>query len=130
VYLLDTNICVEFLASNPRVIERLTALDHAQVYLSAVTIGEMAYGAMRSSRPAQEVLRLHRLMADAAVLPIDAHTALEYGNLKAQLSAIGQLLEDNDLFIASTAISRGLTLVTHDKGFARISGLRIEDWLE
>ena len=130
MYLLDTNICVEFLAANPRVIERLKALDRAQVYLSAVTIGEMAYGAMRSSRPAQEVLRLHRLMADAAVLPIDAHTALEYGNLKAQLSAIGQLLEDNGLFIASSAISRGLTLVTHDKGFARIAGLNTEDWLE
>lgn len=50
--------------------------------------------------------------------------------LKAQLAAHGQLLEDNDLFIAAVAISRSMTLVTHDRAFARISNLEIEDWLE
>ena len=130
MFLLDTNVCVDFLAGNGRVSEHLVALEQAEVYLSAITIGEMAYGAMRSSRPAEEILRLQRLMADATVLPVDVRVSLEYGILKSQLAASGQLLEDNDLFIASTAISHGLILVTHDKGFSRIPNLRIEDWLE
>jgi len=130
MFLLDTNVCVEFLTANPTVVRRLAALDRVEVYLSAITIGEMAYGAMHSHRPAQEILRLHHLMADATTLPVDARVALEYGLLKAKLAAAGQLLEDNDLFIASTALCRGLVLVTHDKGFTRIPGLKIEDWLE
>jgi predicted nucleic acid-binding protein len=40
------------------------------------------------------------------------------------------LLEDNDLFIAATAMSRGLTLITHDRGFSRIADLSLEDWLQ
>jgi tRNA(fMet)-specific endonuclease VapC len=129
VFLLDTNVCVDFLAGNRRVSEHLVALEQAEVYLSAITIGEMAYGAMRSSRPAEEILRLQRLMADASVLPVDVRVSLEYGSLKSQLAASGKLLEDNYLFIASTAISHGLILVTHDKGFSRIPNLRIEDWM-
>ncbi len=85
---------------------------------------------MHSSRPAQEILRLQHFMSDATILPVDARVSLEYGVLKAQLGAAGQLLEDNDLFIASTALCHGLTLVTHDKGFLRIPSLKIEDWLE
>jgi predicted nucleic acid-binding protein len=90
----------------------------------------MAYGAMHSSRPAQEILRLQHFMSDAVVLPVDARVSLEYGVLKSQLGAAGQLLEDNDLFIASTALCHSLILVTHDKHFLRIPGLKIEDWLE
>ena len=100
------------------------------MHVSAVTIAELAYGAMHSSRQTEGITQIRRLMLHVNVLPVDAKCAFGYGTLKAQLSAIGQLLEDNDLFIASSAISRGLTLVTHDKGFARIAGLNTEDWLE
>ena len=85
---------------------------------------------MHSSRPAQEILRLQHFMGDAIILPVDARVSLEYGILKSQLGAAGQLLEDNDLFIASTAICHGLILVTHDKGFSRIPSIKIEDWLK
>jgi len=129
VYLLDTDICVDFLATRRGVTDHVQALGQSKVYISAVTIGELAYGAMHSARPAQETLKLQHLISNAVILPVDTRVSLEYGLLKSRLRATGQLLEDNDLFIASTALCHGLTLVTHDKGFSRIPSLRIEDWL-
>jgi len=59
---------------------------------------------------------------------LDTKAAFRCGVIKADLASRGQLLEDNDLHIAATALSRGLILVTHDKAFERIPDLSIEDW--
>jgi predicted nucleic acid-binding protein len=47
------------------------------------------------------------------------------------LSKLKSLDEDNDLFIASIALSRNLTLVTHNTHhYERIPNLCLEDWME
>ncbi|MBO4401010.1 MAG: PIN domain-containing protein [Selenomonadaceae bacterium] len=41
----------------------------------------------------------------------------------------GKQIEDNDIYIAATAIVNGCTLVTaNDKHFSRIDGLNVENW--
>lgn len=130
MFLLDTNICVELFADNPRVVERIEKVSHLRLYTSAIIVGELVYGAMRSNRQIDGLQQVRRLMQRASVLPVSAECAFQYGSLKQQLGAAGQLLEDNDLFIASTAICHGLILVTHDKGFSRIPSLKLDDWLE
>lgn len=129
MYVLDTNICIELMTGNPKVAEQLAALGSVRVYVSAVTIGELAYGAMRAARPAHELAQVGRLTNHMTVIPVDGRAAFEYGVIKSQLAARGELLEDNDLFIAAVALSRDLTLVTHDRGFSRIQNLKTEDWL-
>ena len=52
-----------------------------------------------------------------------------FGKLKAQLQKSGKVIDDMDLLIASTAISRNMILVTHNtKHFIEIPNLAIEDW--
>ena len=44
---------------------------------------------------------------------------------------MGAVLDKMDLFIAATALANDCTLVTHNtRYFARIPGLRLEDWVE
>lgn len=129
MYLLDTNICIELLAGNSRVIGRLDGLGPVRVYSSSITLGELAYGAARSSFPTKELVRVKQFVRHVSVLPVDMGAAYQYGILKSQLAAQGLLLEDNDLFIASIALTRRLTLVTHDYAFRRVAGLVLEDWL-
>ncbi len=37
-------------------------------------------------------------------------------------------MDENDLWIAATALSLGATLVTRDSDYEGIEGLQIEDW--
>ncbi len=129
MYLLDTNICIDIMAGRNGVDERLARFDASLAYTSAVSVAELFYGALRSGRPEAEMVKVWLLLRDLLVIRLDVRAAAQYAVLKAQLAAQGELLEDNDLFIAATALSRGLTLVTHDKGFARVPNLQTEDWL-
>ena len=50
--------------------------------------------------------------------------------LKARLRAQGQLIADNDLYIASIALRHDLILLTGNlRHYERVSGLRVETWL-
>lgn len=130
MYLLDTNICIELLAGNDKIAEQLSHLGRVRVYACAVTLGELAYGAMRSARPMHQLAQIKQFVRHVSVLPVDGKAAFQYGSLKSQLAARGELLEDNDLFIAAVALSRRFTLVTHDLAFKRVPNLSLEDWLE
>ncbi|MGZ5440093.1 MAG: PIN domain-containing protein, partial [Candidatus Aminicenantales bacterium] len=56
--------------------------------------------------------------------------ALLAGELLAGLSLTGQNIDVEDVLIAATALTQGLTVVTNNvRHFERIPGLRVEDWL-
>ena len=60
--------------------------------------------------------------------PIITPVAQAYGHLKVTLEAQGLNLEDNDLWIAATALTQGAILVSRDQIFTRVPGLQVEDW--
>jgi tRNA(fMet)-specific endonuclease VapC len=52
-----------------------------------------------------------------------------YAEIRADLEKSGTALDHMDILIAATAMSIGAILVTHNtKHFARIKGLKVEDW--
>jgi len=57
-------------------------------------------------------------------------TAAEaYGTIRAELERKGQMIGNNDLWIAAHAKAAGLTLVTNnEREFRRVRGLRVENW--
>jgi len=66
----------------------------------------------------------------ARVLPFDAAAGRVYGELRADLERAGTPLAEPDLRIAAIALCHDLTMVTgNDRHFARVSGLRVENWL-
>jgi tRNA(fMet)-specific endonuclease VapC len=61
--------------------------------------------------------------------PVDDAAAEVCGRVRAQLAGRGKPIGPNDLLIASIALSRQQTLVTHNLGeFSRVEGLSLEDW--
>jgi tRNA(fMet)-specific endonuclease VapC len=100
----------------------------AQLAISAVTEGELRFGAARLPH----AVRLHSLI-DAfflcvTVLPWDSDAATQYGSLRAALERNGQPMGNLDAMIAAHALALGTTLVTNDHAFNRIKKLNIEDW--
>jgi tRNA(fMet)-specific endonuclease VapC len=66
-----------------------------------------------------------RFFASIQVVPFDARCEQRYQALRAQRVRVGA----QDLRIAATALTHGLTLVTRNRrDFARVPGLPIEDW--
>jgi tRNA(fMet)-specific endonuclease VapC len=129
-YLLDTNICAYIQRRNPeRVRERFNSLKAGEAAISVITHGELLYGAEKSDRRAQ-ILRMLEEFADfVQVLPLPAAAAATYGAIRAGLERRGEIIGNNDLWIAAHARAADLTLVTNNtREFRRIAGLRIENW--
>ena len=69
------------------------------------------------------------MLPNIPVLDIDIDAATLYGELRALSEKNGRPRSDIDLLIAATAISRGLTLVTHNRrDFEDFEELEVEDW--
>ena len=132
MYVLDTDHCIELLRGKDSVLSKLKSLDDdIEIYTTTITAAELFYGAYRMPNPEQRMQEVNAFLSDMEVLDLDLGAARIYGRLKAELTRRGELLADNDLFIASIALSRNLTLVTHNTHhYERIPNLCLEDWLE
>ena len=127
-YLLDANVVIALLNKrNPQVAKRARAHKPHDVGISSIVVYELFYGAYKSARLAENVTLVDSLLFE--VLEFDKEDAREAGKLRAQLARRGTPIGPYDVLIAGQAKARGLILVTHNTvEFARIAGLRTEDW--
>jgi len=125
-YLLDTNIIIALLASDESVKERLVSIE--EVFLPSIAIGELYYGAYRSSRRDENIKRIDKLVKGNNILVCNARIAQEYGLIKSRLSEKGRPIPENDIWIAALASSNNLIVVTRDEHFKHVEGLQIEMW--
>jgi tRNA(fMet)-specific endonuclease VapC len=121
-YLLDTNIIIALLAGEDTVLSNLDQA--AEVFVPAVALGELFYGAAKSGRPAENTAKLERFASGRAIILCDLDVAREYGSVKQQLREKGRPIPENDIWIAAAAKHYGLTLVTRDGHFAEVEGLQ------
>jgi predicted nucleic acid-binding protein len=128
--LLDTNAVSDLMRDHPQVKLRLGK--HADpIVTSVVVVGEIRYGLQRlpaGKKRTDLETRAQNILAALRIEPITESIANAYGRLKAALESQGLNLDDNDLWIAATALTHGNLLVTRDQIFARVSGLPFEDW--
>jgi len=126
--MLDTNTASLLMKGQPNVVERLKAAKPERICLSAVTEAELLYGAAR--RPEARKLRaaVDELLAAIDVLPWTSATARRYALIGVELERRGRPLGALDLMIAAHAVEHDAVLVTNDRAFDAVPGLRIEDW--
>jgi tRNA(fMet)-specific endonuclease VapC len=125
-FLLDTNIIIALLSGDQTVSVNLQQAQ--EVFLPAVALGELFFGAAKSSRPSHNIATIDRFASSRAILASDMNVAREYGTLKQELREAGRPIPDNDIWIAAAARAYGLVLVTRDRHFAEVASLEISDW--
>lgn len=129
-YLLDTNMCVAAIKKDERVLGRLRALSPDDVATTTVTLGELWFGAKKSSRPQASRAAVDAFLRPLDVLSFDQEAAEEYATARLHLERAGLPIGERDLLIAAIARSRSLTVVTHNvRELQRVPGLKHEDWL-
>lgn len=129
-YLLDTNIVIYTLKNRPsQVRDRFTAHD-GHMAISSVTLGELVYGAERSSQIEANLRTIESFSAKIEVLSFDQAAAYHFGQIRSELLKAGRPIGPYDMMIAGHARSRGLVLVTNNlREFERVPGIRLENWI-
>jgi predicted nucleic acid-binding protein len=132
VYCFDTDVLSVTMRREPplALVRRLALVPPAQQHTTAITVGELLYGAARVRRN-DLVERVRALLTEAVtVLPFDTAAATVYARVRRDLEEGGRPLGEPDLRIAAIALANDLTLVTGNaRHFTRVSDLRVENWL-
>lgn len=128
--MLDTCVCIEFLRGTmPNVLKILKSHDPQEVAVPAIVEAELRYGARKSAKPQENLLKVELFLAPFEIVPFGSKCAEEYGSIRSELERAGSVIGPNDLMIAATARAHGATLVTNNgREFERVRGLEIESW--
>ena len=131
-WLLDTNAWIHHLKNPGGSIEqRLNRVSPSEILLCSVVKAELWHGAHKYERRERRLIALQNLFQPFVSLPFDDEAARRYGVIRHELETRGQVIGPNDLKIAAICLAHGLTLVSSNADeFRRVSGLRLEDWLQ
>lgn len=127
-FILDTDHCVAILRGRLDVNQFIEPTE--VLYVTAVSVSELIYGAYKSDRVEGHLNAIEQLLSAVTVLPFDTAAARRTGKVKADFRRSGVLPGEADLQIAGIALNEGHTLVTHNtRHFERVPGLSLADWL-
>jgi tRNA(fMet)-specific endonuclease VapC len=131
-YLLDTNICIYIIKERPLgVINKFKSLPLGSIGISAITLAELQYGIMKSSKTKKNKDALNKFITPLEILDFDYNATIEYGKVRQELEKKGMPIGPLDTLIAAHARSNKLTLVTNnEREFKRVSNLKIENWVK
>ena len=132
--MLDTNIII-FSIRHPSSSCAMKLGSHIgkDVCISVITYAELEYGIENSSNPSRNKEAMRCFLAGIPTVDFDLNAAIHFGNILADLRRKHKDHQghDRDWMIASSARSRGYTLVTDNtKDFLDIDDLPLETWRE
>ncbi len=126
--LIDTDVCIDLLKGNKRILRRREEYD-GPVGVCFMTIAELFYGAHKSKDSARNIDTIERLLLTVEVVHTDLGILKRFGSIKAQLERGGVPIADADILIASSTLEKAEKLITgNTKHFERIEGLILQDW--
>lgn len=125
-YAVDSNIGIAVLNGEPEPVRRWSLED--EVLLPAPVLGELLYGARRSSHPRRNQRRVLEFAQSMRFVPCDEAVCHRYAEIKRRLLASGRPIPDNDIWIAACCLATGAALASRDSHFDAVAGLTREEW--
>lgn len=128
-YLLDTDVCIEIIKQNERVLGKVEAVGEENCFVTDITIAELFYGAAKSGRldHFEDVDKILQLFDLKPMLP----SLRLYGENKVMLEEQGRMIGEFDLLIGSCAVYHDFIMVTSNlKHFDHIPNIQLEDWAQ
>ena len=121
--LADTSVFIA--AERGRAIRQDSLPDRLAV--SVITIGELRAGVLATADADVRDRRLATLTSALALepVPIDYAVAEAWAGLRIRLRDLGLRMPVNDSWIAATAISLGVPVITQDEDYVSVPGLDV-----
>jgi tRNA(fMet)-specific endonuclease VapC len=100
----------------------------AEVGISVVTEAELRFGVERRPDAAKLRVAVEEFLLRVEILAWDSECARQYARVRTMLDDRGEPMGNLDMMIAAQALAAGAVLVTSDRVFRRVKGLKSEDW--
>ena len=127
--MLDTNMVSYALKGTyPAVRAHMARHPPAALCISAITQSELLYGVAKNPAATRIKGVVDELLRWVEVLDWNANVAAVHGALRADLERHGVGLGAFDLMIAAHALALDAVLVSNDRAFAQVPGLKLENW--
>ncbi len=123
---LDTNFLIYLLRNRDAAV---VADFFEKPKTTTITLFELYFGAWRSSKPQENILKISSLLNSVDILGFDEPAAEKAGEIQAGLMDSGIPVDIQDVLIAGICMANKEELVTSDiDHFSRIQGLRCRSW--
>jgi len=129
--ILDTNAISAMSYQNKREEDRnleIVLQEALQPYLSVPVLAEYQYGLIHSRHQQSLMAWLNQLKSSWPLLALDKMTAHFYAEIKNQLVKKGRMIPVNDLWIGALALQHQLPILSEDRHFDYISGVKRIGW--
>jgi tRNA(fMet)-specific endonuclease VapC len=124
-HLVDSDLTIDYLKQRRHVLAFLNPLMEVKALaISVVTYAEVAEGLAGARDPDSERERFRLFLERVDVLTVTLGVADMFAEVRRVLRAQGRLLADMDTWIAATALSHDLMLLSRDDHFDRVAGLK------
>jgi len=126
-YMLDTNAASTLIRGRVSPQLQNLLMEH-NACVSVITEAELRFGVKRRPDATRLAKAVEAFLQDTPVLPWTSATAHTYAELRTRMETQGIGLSAMDLLIATHAMAADCTLVSADRAFTQVPGLRVIDW--
>lgn len=127
-YLLDTNVISDVMRNpNGKAASRMRPFRSGELLTSVVVQAEVRFGYTKSGVLRQKIAAeaiLQHLRVEDWCAPAD----LAYATIRSELEKMGLGMGQMDTLIAAHALVLDAVVVTDDRAFPRVPGLKVENW--
>jgi tRNA(fMet)-specific endonuclease VapC len=124
--ILDTNALSAIADGEEAAVKAVGAA--REVAIPVIVLGEFRFGIGQSKRRAEYELWLSRGLANCTILAVGAETAEKYAEIRLDLKRAGTPIPSNDAWIAALSREHGLPILSQDRHFDLVKGIRRVSW--
>ena len=124
--ILDTN-ALSALAEGEPALEPLLR-KAAQIAIPVIVLGEYRYGIAHSRDRRHYEEWLTAYLSRFRILDVDEQTTISYRDVRTELKRAGTLVPSNDVWIAALCRQHRLPLLSRDRHFDAVPGIRRLAW--
>lgn len=126
MYVLDTDIVVDFLRDKENIKKLIYNLYTKKVYITFITVSELYFGAYNSKNKIKHIGEIDFLKGLVDVLYPDLSVCKLFGKIKKELKDNGKIIGDFDIMIAAVTIVKDFSLITNNiKHYEDIKDLKL-----
>jgi tRNA(fMet)-specific endonuclease VapC len=124
--ILDTNALSAFVEGDHALLTVIR--NRIELDIPVIVLGEYLFGIRQSRLRAKYERWLEANLALFEILMIERATAAHYADIRGELKGAGHPIPSNDLWIAALARQHDRPVISRDRHFQAVPGLRVATW--